>query len=75
MIGLNNNVKFLSKSLIAIDNILNLNDLNNTKMILGLTDNVRNLLLILLNQKIVSNGVEKKYYVELGKITQRFFDL
>ena len=65
---LNNNVKFLSKSLIAIDNILNLNDLNNTKMILGLTDNVRNLLLILLNQKIVSNGVEKNIMLNLEKL-------
>ena len=44
---LNNNMEFLSKSLIAINNTLDINDLNNTKMILGVIDNIRNYLLIL----------------------------
>ena len=46
---LNNNMEFLSKSLIVINNTLDINDLNNTKMILGVIDNIRNYLLILLN--------------------------
>lgn len=44
---LNNNMEFFSKSLIAINNTLDINDLNNVKMILGLIDNVRNYLLII----------------------------
>ena len=62
---LNNNLQFFSKSLIAINNISNINDLNNTKMILGLIDNIRNYLLILLNQQIVNNDIEKNVMVNL----------
>lgn len=58
---LSNNIEFFSKSLIAIENTLDINNLNNTKMILGLIDNIRNYLLILLNQQIVSKDIEKKY--------------
>ena len=62
---LNNNMEFFSKSLIAINNTLDINDLNNVKMILGLIDNVRNYLLILLNQQIVNNQIEKNVMVNL----------
>lgn len=62
---LNNNMEFFSKSLIAINSITNINDLNNTKMILGLIDNIRNYLLILLNQHIVSNEIEKNVMINL----------
>ena len=62
---LSNNMEFLSKSLIAINTILDINELNNTKMILGLIDNIRNYLLILLNQQIVSNEIDKNAMVNL----------
>lgn len=67
---LNNNIEFFSKSLIAINNIFDINDLNNAKMILGLIDNIRNYLLILLNQQIVSNDVEKNIMVNLEMLTK-----
>ena len=67
---LNNNIEFFAKSLIAINNICYTNDLNNTKMILGLIDNIRNYLLILLYQQIVSNNVEKNIMANLETIAK-----
>jgi HAD superfamily hydrolase (TIGR01484 family) len=67
---LNNNMEFLSKSLIAINNTLDINDLNNTKMILGVIDNIRNYLLILLNQQIVNNQIEKNIMVNFETLTK-----
>lgn len=65
---LNNNIDFLSNALIAIDYSNGLNDLNNTVMILGLIDNIRNLLLILLNQKIMSTNAKKSLLLNLRSI-------
>lgn len=67
---LNNNMEFFSKSLIAINNTSDINDLNNTKMILGLIDNIRNYLLILLNQQIVSNDIEKNVMANLETLAK-----
>ena len=67
---LNNNTEFLSKSLRAINNTLDINDLNNTKMILGLIDNIRNYLLILLNQQIVNNKIEKNIMVNFETLAK-----
>ena len=62
---LNNNVDFFSKAFIAINQPFDVNDLNNTKMILGLIDNIRNYLLVLLNQQIISNDILKSVIVNL----------
>ena len=67
---LNNNIEFLSKFLIVINNNLDINDLNNTKMILGLIDNIRNYLLILLNQQIVNNQIEKNVMINLETLSK-----
>ena len=67
---INNNREFFYRALIAIDNIDNLNDLNNIKMLLGLFDNIRNYLLILLNQKIVSQNNEKSLLLNLESINK-----
>lgn len=67
---LNNNMNFFSKSLIAINNTSDINDLNNVKMILGLIDNIRNFLLILLNQQIVNNQIEKNIMVNLETLAK-----
>lgn len=67
---LNNNMEFFSKSLIAINNTSNINELNNVKMILGLIDNIRNYLLILLNQQIVNNQIEKNVMVNLETLAK-----
>lgn len=67
---INNNIEFFLKSLIAINNISDTSDLNNTKMILGLIDNIRNYLLVLLNQQIISNDVEKNIMLNLETIAK-----
>lgn len=67
---LSNNMEFFSKSLIVINNTSDINDLNNTKMILGLIDNIRNYLLILLNQQIVSNDIEKNVMANLETLAK-----
>lgn len=61
---LNNNGEFLLQSLNAFSNV-NVDELNNIKMILGIIDNVRNYLLILLNQLIVGNDTEKNIMLNL----------
>ncbi len=67
---LNNNRNFFLKALLAVNTVSNISDLNNTKMILGLIDNIRNYLLILLNQQIVSNKVGKNVIVNLEALTK-----
>lgn len=67
---LNNNMGFFSKSIISINNTSDKNDLNNVKMILGLIDNIRNYLLILLNQQIVNNKIEKNVMVNLETLAK-----
>ena len=49
---LNNCEQFYTDALKTIADTKNTNDLNNTKMILGILDNYRNQLIILLNQQI-----------------------
>ena len=67
---LQNNIEFFSNALVAINKITNLNDINNIKMILGIIDNVRNYLLILLNQEIISNSGEKNLLLNLKFINK-----
>lgn len=67
---LNNNVDFFTKSLKAINNTCNINDINNAKMILGLIDNIRNYLLVLLNQQIISTDVEKNIMLNLETLVK-----
>ena len=67
---INNNIKFFSKALEAITNLSDINELNNTKMILGIIDNIRNYLLILLNQKIVSNNTKENVMLNLENINK-----
>lgn len=68
---LSNNIRFLSKALVAINITPNINELNNTKMVLGIIDNIRNYLLILLNQLINNN--EKSIMINLEKIDKNSF--
>ncbi len=61
-----NNKIFFAKALQAISNI-NLSDMRNIKMLLGIVDNIRNTLLILLNQQIIKNYEDKNVIVNLEK--------
>ncbi len=63
-----NNKIFFTKSLQAI-NAIDLNDIRNIKMILGIIDNIRNTLLILLNQQIIKNYENKNVIINLEKIS------
>lgn len=65
---LNNNKYFYLEALEAINRTEDINELNNTKMVLGLLDNIRNYLLILLNEQIVYNNVEKNMIINLEKL-------
>lgn len=62
---LSNNMNFFFMALTAIKNVRDINEMNNAKMILGLIDNIRNCLLILLNQQIVSYDIEKNIMANL----------
>lgn len=65
---LNNTLEFLLKSLIAFGNTTDINELNNTKMILGIIDNIRNYLLILLNEQIIINKEDTNVIINLEKL-------
>ena len=67
-IWLNNNKTFLMDAIEAIRKTSNLNSLNNSKMILGVLDNIRNELLILLNQQIIKSSKNQTLYINLEKI-------
>ncbi|MDO5569005.1 MAG: hypothetical protein Q4G04_02690 [bacterium] len=65
---LDNNTEFFNRSLNSINGVSNINDINNTKMILGILDNIRNTLLIMLNQKIMNLDAEKNIIMNLETI-------
>ena len=65
---LNNNKTFYLDALEAMGKIENLNEVNNMKMILGLIDNIRNYLLILLNEQIVTYNSEKNIIINLEQL-------
>lgn len=65
---LNNNKTFYLDALEAMGKIENLNEVNNMKMILGLIDNIRNYLLILLNEQIVTYNSEKNTIINLEQL-------
>lgn len=65
---LNNNKYFYLEALEVINRTEDISELNNTKMVLGLLDNIRNYLLILLNEQIVHNNVEKNMIINLEKL-------
>lgn len=67
---LNNNISFYVSSLEAINSKIDLNDYCNMKMILGLIDNIRNSLLIILNQQIISRNVEKNIMLNFENINK-----
>ena len=67
-IWLNNNKMFLMDSIDAISKTKDLNSLNNSKMVLGVLDNIRNELLILLNQQIIKSSENQTLFINLEKI-------
>ena len=67
---LDNNINFLSRSLIAFNKVFDVNNLNNIKMTLGVIDNIRNYLLILLNQQVINNNMEKNVMLNLETLVK-----
>lgn len=67
-IWLNNNKQFYIEALNAVYNTKDINDLNNNKMILGIVDNIRNELLILLNQRIINVSIGQNLIINLETV-------
>lgn len=67
---LNNTIIFFKSSIAALKCCENLNDLNNTKMVLGLIDNLRNHLLILMNYEIINYNDNKSLLLNLKTINK-----
>lgn len=61
-----NNEKFLDDSINAILSTKNLNDQINKKLLLGILDNCRNILLILINHYLVSNHFDKNILLDIS---------
>lgn len=67
---LNNCDEFIYKTLVTINNFIDFKKINNAKMILGLVDNIRNILLIILNQQVVNYDVSKSAMINLDVLKQ-----
>lgn len=65
------NKEFLEKSLIALNNTNDLQNIDNVKMILGIVDNIRNYLLIILNQIVVNINYNKSILFNLENIDNK----
>lgn len=61
-----NNEKFLSDSINAILSTKNLNEQINKKLLLGILDNCRNILLVLINHYLVSNYFDKNILLDIS---------
>ncbi len=61
-----NNAKFLDNSVNAILFTENLNNQINKKLLLGVLDNCRNILLVLINQYLVSNYLDKNILLDIS---------
>ncbi|MBR2246535.1 MAG: HAD family phosphatase [Bacilli bacterium] len=61
-----NNLTFINDAYNAVTQTNNLNDITNKKMILGILDNIRNSLLILLHSNIVSNYDKDNILINLS---------
>ena len=61
-----NNTKFLDDSINAILSTENLNNQINKKLLLGVLDNCRNILLVLINHYLVSNYFDKNILLDIS---------
>lgn len=65
-----NNKRFYIEALKVINSIKSINDLSDIKMLLGIIDNIRNYLLILLNQQIINRNPNKNELINLEKLDE-----
>ncbi len=65
---LSNYKKFLIDAMCATNQINDLNDISNKKMILGILDNIRNILLINMNETLCNNYGENSVILNLEKL-------
>ena len=67
----NNYLLFLSDSIQAISFTDSINGLTNRKLLLGILDNCRNVLLVLLNHDLVSNNVNKNIILNISSLDEK----
>ncbi len=65
---LDNNEMFLKDAKDTLDNNIDFNNITNVKMILGIIDNIRNYLLVLLNQQIVNKKLNYNLLINLNNL-------
>ncbi len=67
-----NYIKFLNDAVIAISSTENLNIQINKKLLLGILDNCRNILLILINHYLVSNYFDKNILLDISLKEEKY---
>lgn len=71
-----NYLEFLDDSLNAVAATVNINNESNKKLLLGILDNCRNVLLIIMNHKLVSNYFDKNVLLDVSSNTYNdFYDI
>lgn len=68
-----NYINFLNDAYNAFSQTKDINDSINRKMVLGILDNCRNILLIILNQKLSSNYHDKNIILDISSVINKDF--
>ena len=72
----NNYIQFLEDAEIAISKTKDINSITNKKLLLGILDNCRNILLVIMNHKLVSDNIDNNIILDISsKATKYFSDL
>lgn len=72
----NNYVQFLNNSKKAIEITVDINSIINKKLLLGILDNCRNILLVVINHKLVSNNLDDNILLDVSsKENKTFFEI
>lgn len=70
---LENNITFYKEAIFSLYKTDNINDLSNIKMVLGIVDNIRNYLIILLNQQLVYKNIDSNILINLNSLDKNSF--
>ena len=69
----NNYIQFLTEAEDAISKTKDINSITNKKLLLGVLDNCRNALLIIMNHQLVSNNLDDNILLDISSKTNKTF--
>ncbi len=71
-----NYIQFFNDAFYAVSKTQDINSITNKKLLLGILDNCRNVLLVIMNHKLVSNNLNNNILIDISSIHNKcFFDI